>query len=53
MDFYECEPFDLEECCSRLIRLFKGDYGPVQCELFHAWLNSTENTMEYEALSYT
>jgi hypothetical protein len=53
MDSYAYEPLDLGECSFRLIRLFKGAYGPIHCELFRASLHSTEDAIEYEALSYT
>jgi ankyrin repeat protein len=53
MDLYAYEPLDLEECSFRLIRLFKGSYGPIHCELFRASLHSIEDGIDYEALSYT
>jgi ankyrin repeat protein len=53
MEDFKYEPIDLKECTFRLLRLFKGDHGPIQCDLFHASLYDTENAMEYEALSYT
>jgi ankyrin repeat protein len=53
MDLYAYEPLDLEECSFRLIRLLKGDYGPIYCEVFRASLHSSEDTIGYEALSYT
>jgi ankyrin repeat protein len=53
MDLIQYDPIDLEDFSFRLLRLFKGTYGPIQCELFHAQLHTRENTIEYEALSYT
>jgi ankyrin repeat protein len=53
MNRFEYEPIDLEGHSFRLIRLSKGKDGPIQCELFHAWLHDAENIIEYEALSYT
>jgi hypothetical protein len=37
----------------RLLRLFKGDQDPIQCELFESTLAPSEQIKEYEALSYT
>jgi hypothetical protein len=53
MGLFEYDPLDLDDCSFRLIRLFKADYGLVQCELFHSWLHNKDCAVEYEALSYT
>jgi ankyrin repeat protein len=53
MDRFEYKPVDLESSSFRLIRLLYGEDGPIQCELFDAWLHDTNATIEYEALSYT
>jgi ankyrin repeat protein len=37
----------------RLLRLFKGDQDPIQCELFESKLAPSEQTQDYAALSYT
>ncbi|KAF2474382.1 HET-domain-containing protein [Lindgomyces ingoldianus] len=50
---FKYKPIDLGGPSFRLIRLFKGEDGPIQCELFDAWLHDAEEIMEYEALSYT
>ncbi|KAJ8109198.1 hypothetical protein OPT61_g7634 [Boeremia exigua] len=44
---------DLDRRSFRLIRLCKGDEGPVECELLHAYVGDDDDGMEYEALSYT
>ena len=53
MTHFKYELIDLESPSFRLIRLFKGEDGPIQCELFDAWLHDAEDIVEYEALSYT
>jgi hypothetical protein len=53
MGLFEYDPLDLDDCSFRLIRLFKADYGLVQCELFQSWLHNKDCAVEYEALSYT
>jgi ankyrin repeat protein len=53
MEDFEYKPIDLKERSFRLLQLFKGDLGPIQCELFHAKVYDTEDALEYEALSYT
>ena len=53
MDRFEYKPIDLEDCSFRLVRLSYGEDGPIQCELFDAWLHDTDDIIEYEALSYT
>lgn len=50
---FKYELIDLESPSFRLIRLFKGEDGPIQCELFDAWLHDAEDIVDYEALSYT
>ncbi|KAJ4304941.1 hypothetical protein N0V90_000469 [Kalmusia sp. IMI 367209] len=55
---FEYEPLNLEGYTFRLLRLFRGGYGPLRCELFNTWLcvddDSLDNyKIEYEALSYT
>jgi hypothetical protein len=53
MGRFEYEPIDLEGHSFRLVQLSKGEDGPIQCELFDAWLHDAKNAIEYEALSYT
>jgi hypothetical protein len=52
MELHRYEPIDHGECSFRLIRLFRGEEGPIRCELFHARLDDTEGVIDYEALSY-
>lgn len=53
MGVFKYEPIDLEGPAFRLLRLFKGTGGDdIECELFQAWLQDN-NTIPYEALSYT
>lgn len=52
MKRFQYMPINLEGRSSRLVRLFKAERSPVQCELFDAWLDD-EQRPEYEALSYT
>ncbi|KAH6644159.1 heterokaryon incompatibility protein-domain-containing protein, partial [Boeremia exigua] len=47
------EELDLESRSFRLIRLCRGDEGPTECELLHAYVGDDNDGMEYEALSYT
>lgn len=49
---FEYQPLDLEERTFRLVRLLRGDTGPIQCELFHAFNRDEDDLLEYEALSY-
>lgn len=53
MKHFTYEPIDLDYPSFRLVRLFRGDQGSVQCELFHAQIHDAEDALEYEALSYT
>jgi ankyrin repeat protein len=50
MDRYRYSSLDLEERSFRLLRLFKGDKGPIRCEIFDAQL---DDIISYDALSYT
>jgi ankyrin repeat protein len=50
---YRYSPLDLEERSFRLLRLIKGDEGPIQCEVIHARFDDTEDIIPYDALSYT
>jgi ankyrin repeat protein len=58
---FKYDPINLEGHSFRLLRLYKGDFGNVRCEIFNAYLNdkSINNSeadtslIEYEALSYT
>jgi ankyrin repeat protein len=50
MDRFGYEPIDLEECSFRLLQLYQGTDGPIECYLFDAMLDSI---VEYDALSYT
>ncbi|KAH7389958.1 heterokaryon incompatibility protein-domain-containing protein [Pyrenochaeta sp. MPI-SDFR-AT-0127] len=53
MDRFEYQPIDLQDSHSfRLVRLYYGDYNPIQCELFDAWLDDKDSIIEYDALSY-
>jgi hypothetical protein len=52
MELFQYQPIDLEGCSFRLVRLLKGGFGPVRCELFDAWLDDQER-LEYDAISYT
>ncbi|KAH6614249.1 heterokaryon incompatibility protein-domain-containing protein, partial [Boeremia exigua] len=52
MNQFRHKPINLEGYSIRLLRLCKADFGNVQCELIHAYLDD-KNIMEYEALSYT
>ena len=53
MAIFEYEALDLEKPTFRLIRLLRGDDGPIRCRLFEAWLDRLEDVMDYAALSYT
>jgi ankyrin repeat protein len=54
MENFEYESLDLEDDLSfRLVHLFKGEDGPIQCTIFHANLHDVVGVIEYEALSYT
>jgi ankyrin repeat protein len=53
MDHYRYTPLDLDERSFRLLRLLKGNKGPIRCEIFHAQLDDTEDIIPYDALSYT
>ncbi|KAF2120291.1 heterokaryon incompatibility protein-domain-containing protein [Lophiotrema nucula] len=50
---FQHKPIDLDGRSFRLFRLFKGECGSLEGELFDAWLQDTEGLIEYEALSYT
>jgi ankyrin repeat protein len=52
MEWFQYKPINLEGRSFRLVRLLRAENGPVQCELFDAWLDD-EIRPEYEALSYT
>ena len=51
MKHFEYDPIDLESPSFRLIRLLRGRYSKIECEIFHAQLD-VEDRIEYEALSY-
>ncbi|KAH7377788.1 heterokaryon incompatibility protein-domain-containing protein, partial [Pyrenochaeta sp. MPI-SDFR-AT-0127] len=53
MDKFKYQPLDLEDQSFRLIQLFRGVLGPIQCNLFHSRFQDAEDVIEYEALSYT
>jgi ankyrin repeat protein len=61
MGQFKYEPINLEGHSFRLLRLCKGDFGNVRCEIFNAYLNdkslnkseANKSLIEYEALSYT
>jgi hypothetical protein len=52
MAFFKYKAIDLEGPAIRLARLMKGDDGPIQCQLFEAWLHRPEGVVDYVALSY-
>lgn len=47
------ESLELVQPSFRLVRLTRGNEGPVECELFHAHVHDADNSIDYEALSYT
>ncbi|KAH8731069.1 hypothetical protein GQ44DRAFT_671977 [Phaeosphaeriaceae sp. PMI808] len=53
MKHFEYQQIDLQGFSFDLVRLFQGSKGSLQCELFDAWMNDTDDLIEYDALSYT
>jgi ankyrin repeat protein len=52
MDRYGYTPLDSKERSFRLLRLFKGNKGPIQCEIFQARFDDRKDIIPYDALSY-
>jgi ankyrin repeat protein len=50
---YKYPPLDLEKRSFRLLRLIKGNDGPIQCEIINARFDDKEDIIPYNALSYT
>lgn len=48
---YRYKRLDLDTDAIRLIRILKGDTGPIECEMFETCLNKVDG-VPYEALSY-
>lgn len=48
---YQYQRLDLATDAIRLIRILKGDKGPIECEMLETHLNNVEKH-PYEALSY-
>lgn len=53
MEEYKYEPLDLESPAIRLLRLHHGVASDISCELFQAELHQRQDSVSYEALSYT
>ncbi|KAL6879976.1 heterokaryon incompatibility domain-containing protein [Trichoderma longibrachiatum] len=53
MEEYKYEPLDLERAAIRLLRLHCGLVNQISCELFQAELHHRQDSVSYEALSYT
>lgn len=49
--YYKYRRLDLAKDAIRLVRLLKGDTGPIECEIFETYLDQVEG-IPYEALSY-
>jgi ankyrin repeat protein len=50
---YKYSPLDLGKRSFRLVRLIKGNEGPIQCEIINAQFDDKEDIIPYDALSYT
>lgn len=48
---YRYKRLDLGTDAIRLIRVLKGDKGPIECEMFETYINKVEG-VPYEAVSY-
>ncbi|GJC90085.1 heterokaryon incompatibility protein 6, OR allele [Colletotrichum liriopes] len=53
MDLYQHDRLDLGRPAIRLLRLEKGRYGTISCEIFQACLDGRGCGVPCEALSYT
>ncbi|KAH0493405.1 hypothetical protein TgHK011_000076 [Trichoderma gracile] len=53
MEEYKYECLDLENPAIRLLRLHHGVASDISCELFQAELHQRQDSVSYEALSYT
>jgi hypothetical protein len=53
MELFKYKPIDLNRSTIRLVRLLRGEFSDINCELLQIWLDERDKVVPYNALSYT